>query len=172
MLFDKLSHMNVLNTLNKIVFGVIFLVITAAAAAGPAITVEVIAEKEIVIEQNGKPVRKRIIADNIQPGEIIIYTLKYSNSGDSAARDIVINDPIPEKTRYIAGSAKGRHVVFSIDGGKHYLKPSLLTYTYQGKGGIEEKKVASPDEYTHIRWVIDEIDAGKSGTVEFQVQVE
>ena len=65
-----------------------------------------------------------------------------------------------------------RIITFSIDDGKTFKKPSLLTYEVKNQNGAMEKRTASPEEYTHIRWVIDKIDAGAKGTVGFQVKIK
>ncbi|RMH12483.1 MAG: DUF11 domain-containing protein [Gammaproteobacteria bacterium] len=165
-----MSSVNVKNT--TFIIGLLFFCVWAPVWASPKITVEVVAEKQIIIQKDGKSVTQRVPAKDIQPGEVIFYTLKYSNSGDAAARDVVINDPIPDKTVYVAGSVTGPDPLFSIDGGKHFNRPSLLTYTITNARGRQEKKVASPDRYTHIRWVIKEIAPGQTGQVGFQVRVQ
>jgi hypothetical protein len=38
--------------------------------------------------------------------------------------------------------------------------------------GSTDKRTASPEDYTHIRWVIDKIDAGARGEVGFQVKIK
>lgn len=165
-----MSSVNVRNTTFSLVL--LFFCAWAPAWASPKITVEVVAEKQIVIQKEGKSVTKRVPASDIQPGEVIFYTLKYSNTGDAAARDVVINDPIPDKTVYVAGSVTGHDPLFSIDGGKHFNRPSLLTYTITNARGQQEKRLATPERYTHIRWVIKEIGPGQTGQVGFQVRVQ
>ena len=53
----------------------------------------------------GKQIKKMIAAKGVQPGEEIVYTLSYVNSGSEAAKDVVISDPIPAGTAFIPGSA-------------------------------------------------------------------
>ena len=47
-----------------------------------------------------------------QPGSEAVVTVKVHNAGESSARDVVIVAPIPEHTRYVAGSARvnGREI--------------------------------------------------------------
>jgi uncharacterized repeat protein (TIGR01451 family) len=142
------------------------------AVAAPDVQVAITAEKIVVVDEDGKQVEKRVPATDVVPGDVIVYILTYKNKGDEAARNVVLNDPVPEGTIYIADSAFGSsaEVTFSIDG-KHFKKPSLLTYTVQVNGKEEERK-ASPEKYTHIRWVVKEIPQGKSGVVGFRVRVK
>ncbi len=150
------------------------LLLSAVAFAKPLISVSITAEKEVtVIKKDGERVVKKIAATKINPGNVIFYTLNYINSGDEPATNAVLDDPIPQGTIYLPGSAfgAGAEIVFSIDGGKTFKKPSLLTYDLTLPNGKIEKRVASPEEYTHIRWVINKIDAGAKGTVGFQVRI-
>ena len=61
-------------------------------------------------------------------------------------------------------------VTFSIDGGKTYKKPSLLTYEITNPDGSKEKRTASPEQYTNIRWQIPQVAAGAKGEAEFSGQ--
>ena len=134
------------------------------------VSISITAEKEVTVNK----VKKMVVAKDIKPGDVIFYTINYINSGDSAATNAVLDDPIPQGTIYIPGTAYGNDTenTFSIDGGKTFKKPSVLTYEVRQPGGKTEKKVASPEQYTHIRWVINIIPAGGKGQVGFQVKVK
>lgn len=150
------------------------LLLPMAAFAKPLVSVSITAEKEVTVVKNGQKVAKKIAAARINPGDVIFYTLNFINSGDEAATNAVLDDPIPLGTVYLPGSAfgPGAEITFSIDDGKTFKKPSLLTYEVKNQNGAMEKRTASPEEYTHIRWVIDKIDAGAKGTVGFQVKIK
>jgi uncharacterized repeat protein (TIGR01451 family) len=147
--------------------------ITTAAWAAPNVEVKVKAEKAKVVTKDGQKTTKMVTAKSFTPGEIIHYTILYRNTGNEDATSIVLTDPIPEGTSYIPGSATEKgEVSFSIDGGKTFKKSSLLTYEIKTPNGTVEKRVASPETYTNIRWVIDRIPAGANGKVSFQVKVK
>jgi uncharacterized repeat protein (TIGR01451 family) len=145
-----------------------------AALAKPLVSVSITAEKEVTVVKNGQKVTKKVTATKIDPGDVIFYTLNYINSGDEAATGVVLDDPIPLGTVYLPGSAYGigAEITFSIDSGKMFKKASLLTYEIQLPNGKTEKRVASPEEYTSVRWVIDKVDAGAKGTAGFQVRIK
>jgi uncharacterized repeat protein (TIGR01451 family) len=146
---------------------------SAAAWAAPEVEIKIKTEKEKVVTKDGQKVKKMIATKNFIPGEIIHYTILYRNKGTEDATKAVINDPIPAGCVYIPGSAtETGELTFSIDGGKTYNKPALLTYEVEATGGGMEKRTASPEEYTNIRWVIDSIPAGTNGKVSFQVKVK
>ena len=160
----------------KIIFALIgiFLLSPVASWAAPEVNIKTVAEKEIVETVNGKPVKKRVPADNADPGQNLIFTLNYENKGNEKAVNVKIDNPIPKGTAYVIGSGIGKNskMLFSIDGGKTYKAPSLLKYTVTLNDGKKIEKQASPDQYTNVRWVINEIPPGKSGKVGFQVKVK
>ncbi len=152
----------------------LFLLLSAQVAlAKPEISLEMKAEKEVTQIVNGKEVSQRVPADTIEPGELIHYTLTYRNSGNEAAMQVVVDNPIPNDTVYVTDSAggAGSDISFSIDGGANYKKPDQLTYRVKVDGQWEERK-ATPDRYTHIRWVIERIDAQAQGTVNYSVRIK
>lgn len=144
-----------------------------AAWGQPKIAITIKAEKEVSVLVKGKQIKKRIAAKGIQPGEEITYTLSYNNSGTESATDVLITDPIPAGTAYIPGTASEvGDLTFSIDKGKTYKKPTLLTYEQKGSDGKIQKKVASPEDYTDIRWTLSSVPAGGKGSVNFKVKVK
>lgn len=149
------------------------LILPAIAWGAPQVKIAVKAEKEVVIEEGGKTVIKRVPAAEAAPGETIIYTLEVANTGDEAATDVVVNNPIPKGTAYVPGSAtETGEVTFSIDKGVTYKRPSLLTYEVTSLDGSKAKRTASPEQYTDIRWQIPLVSAGASQKMSFQVKVQ
>ncbi len=151
-----------------------FLVIPYGAWAKPAIALKISTAREVVKTINGEEVRKIVPAVKIEPGQTLIYTLQYRNNGDEKATNAVINNPIPKGTVYLVGSATGAdsEITFSIDGGKSFKQPTLLTYEITEPGGKSLKKTAAPEEYTHVQWLIKEINPGQQGEVTFHVKVQ
>lgn len=144
------------------------------AFAKPLVSVGITAEKQVSVKENGKKIVKKVPAKTIEAGDVIFYTVSYVNSGNEPATNAVLNDPIPQGSSFIPGTAygEGAEILFSIDGGKSYKKPSLLSYEITLPNGKTEKRVASPEEYTDIRWIIGKIDAGAKGKVGFQVRIK
>ena len=149
------------------------MLLPAIAMAAANIAVSITAEKEVIVTENGKKVVKAVPAKQFAPGDTIIYTVNYTNTGNETATKAVIDDPVPQGTAYMTNSAtgEGADITFSIDKGKTYKKPTLLIYevTVDGK---KEKKTASPDLYTNIRWTVATVPAGASGKVGFKVRVK
>ncbi|GFO56519.1 hypothetical protein GMSM_35260 [Geomonas sp. Red276] len=158
----------------KVVMLAMAVVLMATAAfAAPKVEIKIRAEKaKVTVAKDGTKSTKMVLAKSFTPGEVIHYIVLYRNAGNEDATAAVISDPIPQGTVYIPGSASEvGEVSFSIDGGKSYNRPALLTYQTKTASGVE-KRVASPEEYTNIRWVINRIPAGSQGKVSFQVKVK
>lgn len=150
-----------------------FLLLPALAWAKPDVKISIVAEKDIQVEENGEKVTRRVAAEEVEPGEIVIYTITFVNSGDEAASNVSIVDPIPQGMAYIAGSAtRAGELTFSIDGGKSYQAPTLLTYEVTTADGKKERRTASPDQYTHLRWLVPTIAVNETGTLSFQVKTQ
>jgi uncharacterized repeat protein (TIGR01451 family) len=148
-------------------------IIPALATAKPLVTIAIQAETEVPVKKDGKTVTKRVAAKDVESGAVVFYTVNFRNDGDEKATGVVIENPIPKDTRYVPGSAHGEgEVTFSIDKGKSYNKPTLLVYEVKDKQGKAVTKVASPDGYTHIRWVIPVVEAGKKGSVGYQAIIK
>lgn len=144
-----------------------------AALAQPKVAISIKAEKEVTVTTKGKPVKRKIASKGFLPGEEIIYTLSYVNSGTEPATDVLITDPIPAGTVFIPGSASDADkATYSINNGKSYSKPTLLIYEIKTADGKVQKKVAAPEEYTDIRWTIPTVPPGGKGSVHFRVKVK
>lgn len=150
------------------------LLLPALASAKPQVAISVTAEKEVAVVAQGKKSVKLVPATKIAPNEVILYTVHYANKGDETATNAVIEDPIPKGTMYLAdGAAAGAPAPeFSIDHGKSYNKPTLLTYEVKLASGKSERHQATSADYTNIRWIIKEIPAGTSGSLKFRVKVK
>ena len=84
---------------------------------------------------------------------------------------MVLNNPIPEHTQYIAKSAKckdGCEILFSVDGGKKFAKPAKLMIK---AGNVE--RLALAKEYTNVRWVLtSSLNAKSSTEVSFKTRLQ
>lgn len=122
-----------------------------------------------VQQKNGTSKIEWVKADNIVPGNKVGYRITVNNKGTEAAADIVLNNPVPENTTYVADSARGANskIEFSVDGGKQYSKPAQLFITKEGK-----KLPATAKDYTHVRWtLLTPLNAGDESSVQYAVQV-
>jgi len=152
-----------------LLIALVLLLLSAEVFAKSLVSVSMKAEKEVTVNKE----KKMVAVKAIDPGDVVLYTISYVNSGDEAATNAFMDDPVPKGTVYLDGSAFGKDadVTFSIDGGKTFKKPSVLTYEVKVNGKME-KRIASPEQYTDIRWTVSVIPARGSGQVGFKVRVK
>ena len=162
------------NRLKPLNLLILFTLMSAVAAAhgAPEVTMSVTAEREYkAIDANGQAAVRREPATTVAPGDTVHYTLRFSNSGDEAATNVKLDNPIDPAQLYQAGSAwgDGAQILFSIDGGQTYKQPASLTWRNTQTG---EEQTAPPERYTNIRWVIPTIPADSGGAVGFSATVK
>lgn len=146
---------------------------TTNAWAQPKITITMKAETEVKEIVAGKEVVRLVPAKDVVTGQTIIYTLTCQNGGTQPATGVKVNDPIPKEVVYLVGSTFGNNseATFSIDGGKSYKQPALLSYKVKKSDGSFEERLATPEQYTHIQWQIATIPAGATVNVGFRAIV-
>ena len=152
----------------------ILVLLPSLALAEPQMSISIATSREVTETVNGAKVKKLVPAKQVASGDVLVYTLSYSNKGNEAATDAVIDNPVSSGMTYIDNSASGAgaEITFSIDGGRSYKKPSLLTYEIKQANGNVQKYTARPEEYTHIRWRIRQVPAGTGGTLGFSARVK
>ncbi len=89
----------------------------------------------------------------VQPGDVLRYSITSRNIGDAAARNLVLNQPVPAQMSYVPNSAAsnaGLLLSYSIDGGKHFSVRPMIQVK-QADGNLIETP-APAELYTHLRW--------------------
>ncbi len=144
----------------------------AAPAKAPDLAGTMEAHKIILNKENREVA---VSAEKVFPRDKIEYTLTYRNVGAADASGISLVGPIPPGTVYLDKTASNGavvHPLYSIDGGKSYHR-APFTYVYVDASGKDQRKAATPDMYTHIKWDIDgSLGAGKDVVVSYRVQVK
>ena len=143
----------------------------APAAARPGcIQLTAIAEVEKqIVDENGQKVTRLVPAAGVIPGNQVIYTVKAANVCEVPAANVLIDNPIPEHTAYVADSAigAGAAISYSLDG-KRFAQPDALTV----RDANDKDRPARADEYTQIRWVFhNPIGAGQVAIARFRAVV-
>lgn len=145
-----------------------------ALSGEPKLELITTAEKEVKVIKDGKTQITRVSADKTQPGDVVVYTIAYSNTGKGPVVDATIVDPIPKGVVYLPNSAEGKdtEITCSVDGGRTWLKPPVMMQIKKPDGSVESKPVP-PERYTHVRWLIKKpLASGQSGKVSFKVTVK
>ena len=126
---------------------------------------------ERVTDDNGVEQTRLVPAARVLPGEELLFTVTYTNTGDQPAENITITNPVPEHMDYVVRSATGDNasVSFSVDGGESFgVEQDLSITDAQGT-----QRPAAADDYTHVRWIVgSNVAPGASGTVQFTAIVE
>jgi len=144
------------------------------AADGGRIVLTSIIEKEVLVkDKDGKEKLERMEAGKVKnvPGDEIIISVNYENTGKSESREVVINNPIPGGTVYKAGSAEGASsmILLSADGGRTFESEGKVSII--GTDGRVRK--ALPEEITNIKWTITkEIKPEEMGSVSFRAIIK
>jgi uncharacterized repeat protein (TIGR01451 family) len=139
-----------------------------------AITLRSVAEVEVATTNaKGEKVVKRVDVEKATkgPGDTVVFTTHYTNTGKQPATGVVINNPIDQHMTYVERSAEGSNsrIEFSTDNGKTYGTPEQLTI----RDGRGLERPARAQEYTHIRWTLNKpLSTGGTGSVSFKAKIK
>ena len=147
-------------------------VLLLAGAANADVVLEAEALTEVTTTNEvGQEVTTLMPAGKVVPGDEVIYTITYANSGMEPAADVVITNPIPDHMVFteVEASPSGASVSVSADGGSNYGTPRNLTVT-DAKGQL---RPATAADFTHVRWTFEKpLDPGAEGSVSFRAQLQ
>ncbi len=143
-----------------------------SAQESGAIQIRTTAEIEVVeTDANGEIVTRLEQASKVIPGDIVIYTVTFSNTGSEPAENVVITNPVPRHMEYVEGTAfgPGADISFSIDGGQSWGTPDELMVT--AADGSQRPALAT--EYTDIRWILrNMLQPGAQGFARFRTRLQ
>jgi len=107
-----------------------------------------------------------------RPGDVIGYSLAFTNLNRTPVNSVQFVDPLPKGLVYLPGSAsadKPVQVEYSIDGGKTFVARPVVVVVENGK---RVEKPAPREAYTHIRWTVSgPLAPGAQVTAGFQAEV-
>lgn len=131
----------------RVAIGIVAGVLFNFAAAESVPEVRIVPELRIEEGPSQKPAYRYVPAVKVAEGQEIYYTIYVRNNGKQPLQDYVLMLPMPQNTRYVAGTAAGAgaDITFSADGGQTFARPEQLRV--EGPGN----RIA-PVSYTHIRW--------------------
>jgi uncharacterized repeat protein (TIGR01451 family) len=113
---------------------------------------------------------KLVATESAEPGDIIQYLVTYSNTGKTAARDVLATLPVPQGGMvYVPETATPKAVLASVDGTSYAPMPLMRTVTRAGKQQLEAVPVS---EYRFLRWKLGEIAPGASITVSSRMRLD
>jgi uncharacterized repeat protein (TIGR01451 family) len=138
-----------------------------------------------------------VVSDTAQPGDVIEYVVEATNTAQTEVEGLVLVGPVPAPTKllpawyqavidFLAGKtdapvfcvitlkdgdpqtilmSTSKLPKFSLDNGETYSSPPV-TYVVNG-----ERKQATSNMFTHIRWTIDVLKPGDSVKISYRVVV-
>jgi|TARA_B110000902_G_C14153903_1_gene530626 uncharacterized repeat protein (TIGR01451 family) len=149
----------------------VFATSLASAQGDSPVSFANIAQKQVIsVSQNGAETTSFTDVGIVVPGDSIVYTSTFTNISSEVVSSIVVNNPVPDNTKYVRFTAQGENttVTFSIDSGNAFSAPAGLTVTEAN--GVA--RAAKPEEYTDIRWIYQgELLPGQSSSVNFKVTI-
>lgn len=101
----------------------------------------------------------------VVPGDRLLFTTRYTNSGKVAVTNFVVTNPLPPAVVLTHEPAQG--YVVSVDGGKTW-GPLTAARVADGKGGT---RPATASDVTHLRWTIPTIAPAAAGMVQYRATV-
>jgi uncharacterized repeat protein (TIGR01451 family) len=148
------------------------LAVVSGAAAAEVVLDTAVSKVETTLDAGGQVKRELLPAEDVVAGEELRYTITFTNESGTAvdAERIVITNPIPEGTRYVAGSAggPGSRVEFSTDGENFTVSEPAGAADPGTAGG---NAAAPPVE--SLRWTYQQaLPPEESGEVFFHVRMQ
>ena len=144
----------------------------ATAQETGTIRIQTSADVEIIeTDASGETVTRLEQASKVVPGDIVIYTVSFSNTGSEPAENVVITNPVPRHMEYVEGTAfgPGADISFSIDGGQSWGTPDELVVTALDGS----QRPAQAADYTDIRWILrNELQPGAQGFARFRTRLQ
>ncbi len=137
------------------------LLLAALVAASPAMAagpLQVTSKVMVEAKQRAADGTTKIAlvpAQRVVPGDHIVFTLAYRNTGTQPLADLVFDNPVPQGVAYRAPAANSPAPELSVDGHRY--------------GTLAQLGAAGPDDVTHVRWRLARpLAPGASGTFAFQ----
>ncbi len=132
--------------------------VPASVAAAPAGPLQVTSQVMVEARQRAADGTTRIAlvpAHRVVPGDRVVFTLAYRNTGTQPLADIVFDNPVPHGVAYRAPAPNSPAPELSVDGRRF--------------GTLAQLGAAGPDDVTHVRWRLPRpLAPGAAGTFAFQ----
>jgi uncharacterized repeat protein (TIGR01451 family) len=140
----------------------------AAPAADNKPKVEVrLVHQKVTRAADGKEVLAA--ADRAIPGETIEYRATYSNTGRTAARQVLGTLPVPTNMEYVADSSKPQPQQAALADGNFSAIP--LKRKVRQPNGQEVEVIVPQSEYRALRWNLGDLGTNQSQTVAARMRV-
>lgn len=145
----------------------LILFISPSAFAKPQISLSLESQKVVV----NKDTKKEIFSEakDLKPGDVILYKIKVTNSGDTAAIEVKPIGNIPDKTVYLTSTKTSFKTLFSIDKGASFSEKPKISIREKGKDIVKDAPV---EMYNKIQWLINKINPSQVIEITYKVKVK
>jgi uncharacterized repeat protein (TIGR01451 family) len=123
----------------------------------PKVEMQLSADRQVITQNaQGKEVQNWVATDNqvkVKPGDRLRFTVVAKNTGNKAAQDFAVTQPVPKGTTIVLQSAAASTpatVTYSIDQGKTFAAQPMVKVVKAN--GTTEEKPAPAEAYSHVRW--------------------
>jgi uncharacterized repeat protein (TIGR01451 family) len=134
----------------------------AAAAQSGGVEIDTSVYKEVAAANGGV---ERVPAERAVPGDEVLYVITYRNSGDEAATNVAINNELPDEI--VLASTEDDPTAVSVDNGQTFGRLGELT-VITDEGDVRQAQWA---DVTNLRWIVDSLAPGASGSVSYRARV-
>ncbi len=143
------------------------------SAAPAPVRLRLTVEKETMsADAQGKPkIAWTALTDTtggVHPGDLLRYRVQAENTGTVPVADLLVTQPVPAGTEFIAGSTDGEAAIYSLDS-KHF-SPQPVQEEVEADG-VTRTHPAPPESYVALRWRFPALAAKATETVTYQVRV-
>lgn len=145
-----------------------FFAVSGAAWSQAQVASDLSAEK-LVRQPSGEQIF--VPAKDVKPGDVVVYTATYRNTGTAAARALVATVPVPVGMDW-QGASPGDKLApsqASLDGKTFSAIP--LTRKVRGAGAQEQLQNVPMAEYRALRWSLPDLSAGANVSVKVTAKV-
>jgi uncharacterized repeat protein (TIGR01451 family) len=104
-------------------------------------------------DNNGREVKTEEAANHVVPGETVVFKNIINNKNTTAAKDIVVTNPVAEHMSFLSAYSNDDNntiITYSLDG-KEFLAIDKLTVKDKTTG---QSRSALPEEIKFVRWSI------------------
>ncbi|GAA4036972.1 hypothetical protein [Parerythrobacter jejuensis] len=112
-------------------------------------------------DESGATKTEYVAPDVVVPGDRLLFTTTFTNSGTEPVENFVVNNPLPAAVRLVDDADPDLTV--SVDGGTTFGK--LTELSVASEGGVSRNAQAA--DVTHIRWTLAVVNPGESGRLEY-----
>ncbi len=107
------------------------------------------------------------------PGDVLEYSLEFTNTQPGPVSNVVLSDPIPQGTVFVLGSVTTSRedvvVEYSTDDAESWSDQPTVEVV---ENGVTVIRPAPATAYTHVRWTITgEVNPGAQVTARFRTRV-